>query len=135
MFLESIFYFNLLDLVPEEDALRNGIFTDCYVKDRKTKDYTSCKFPFSLSYKDNFGDLVNQTFFECTTNHDPKNKPWCSTKVDARGFHQKGHWGHCNVGSSGCQDLIVPRIIDDIISKFKTFKDHQGPLDQKWCSV
>ena len=93
------------------------VYADCIVEDKSTKEQASCVFPFTFNYKDSNGTNVNQTFYGCTTNLDPDDKPWCSTKVDSDGIHQHGHWGHCETDSTDCSHAIVPRLADTIIGK------------------
>ena len=95
------------------------VYADCIVEDKSTKDYASCVFPFTFNYKDSNGTRVNQTFYGCTTNLDPDDKPWCSTKVDSNGIHQHGHWGHCETDFADCNNVIVPRLADKLIGKRK----------------
>ncbi len=47
-----------------------------------------CIFPFKFS---------GQTLTECTKIDNPKDNPWCSTKVDSEGKHvtSGGFWGYC----------------------------------------
>ena len=93
------------------------VWSACVVEDKSTKEQSPCVFPFTFNYKDSSGSEVNQTFFGCTANLDPDDKPWCSTKVDSNGIHKVGHWGHCETNSTDCSNLIVPRIADTIIGK------------------
>ena len=46
-----------------------------------------CVFPFT-------NDGV--TYTACTTDNSDDGVPWCSTRVDSRGIHRLGNWGHCN---------------------------------------
>ena len=62
-----------------------------------------CKFPFKL----NNGNVHNS----CTTDQDPDGKLWCSTRVDSKGEHVRGHWGYCE---ESCQTNIQP-VEDSII--------------------
>ena len=101
----------ILSLVPFVSA-------DCIVEDKSTKEHATCVFPFTFNYKDSSGTMVNQTFYGCTRNLDPEDKPWCSTKVDSIGIHQVGHWGHCETNSTDCSIVIVPRLADNIIGKY-----------------
>ena len=48
---------------------------------------TPCVFPFTIG---------SETFHECTRKHDSNNQLWCSTRVDSRGVHIRGNWGHCD---------------------------------------
>merc|ERR1719481_128927 len=47
-----------------------------------------CKFPFKFR---------NKVYASCTTDFDPDNRAWCSTKVDRRGVHVsgEGEFGYC----------------------------------------
>merc|ERR1719206_1269070 len=47
-----------------------------------------CKFPFKFR---------NKVYASCTTDSDPDNRAWCSTKVDRRGVHVsgEGEFGYC----------------------------------------
>jgi len=47
-----------------------------------------CKFPFKFR---------NKIFASCTTDFDPDNRAWCSTKVDSKGVHisGEGEFGYC----------------------------------------
>ena len=105
-----IFTHLILSLVP-------FVYANCIVEDKSTKEKASCVFPFTFNYKDSNGTEVNQTFYGCTRNLDPDDKPWCSTKVDSDGIHQHGHWGHCETNSTDCSHAIVPRLADTIIGK------------------
>ena len=101
----------ILSLVP-------FVYADCIVEDKSTKEHATCVFPFTFNYKDSSGTMVNQTFYGCTRNLDPDDKPWCSTKVDSIGIHQAGHWGHCETNSTDCSNVIVPRVADNVIGKY-----------------
>jgi len=47
-----------------------------------------CVFPFSFK---------GRTYNGCTTDDDPENRLWCSTRTDSNGVHISGReWGHCN---------------------------------------
>ena len=107
---DLIFSILILSLAP-------FVHADCIVEDKSTKEQASCVFPFTFNYKDSNGTNINQTFYGCTTNLDPDDKPWCSTKVDSDGLHQHGHWGHCETDSTDCSNAIVPRLADTIIGK------------------
>merc|ERR1712123_88414 len=47
-----------------------------------------CKFPFKFR---------NKVFASCTTDFDPDDRPWCSTKLDRGGVHVpgEGEFGYC----------------------------------------
>ena len=51
-----------------------------------------CIFPFTIG---------NVTYNECTKNHDPFSKPWCSTQVTTDGKHvtDVDQWGYCDPGT------------------------------------
>jgi len=59
----------------------------------KTQPGIQCVFPFVFEGK---------RFDECTSSADPDGKQWCSTKVDAQGNHEKGHWSYapCEIDAS-----------------------------------
>ena len=61
-----------------------------------------CVFPFKFR---------SRTFHSCTREFDSRNRPWCSTKIDSRGKHVLGNWGHCQ-----CVGLPEPPIIPPSIS-------------------
>ena len=48
----------------------------------------ACQFPFKFR---------NKVFASCTTDFDPDNRPWCSTKIDNSGVHVsgEGEFGYC----------------------------------------
>ena len=50
-----------------------------------------CVFPFKID---------NITFNGCTTegSDDDDDMPRCSTAVDDKGNHERGHWGYCGDG-------------------------------------
>merc|ERR1719228_1215126 len=47
-----------------------------------------CRFPFKFQ---------NKAYASCTTDFDPDNRAWCSTKVDSNGVHVsgEGEFGYC----------------------------------------
>ena len=77
----------------------------------------TCVFPFTIFTDNKDGNAENNTYFECTTNHDPDKRPWCSTKVDLNGVHLKDHWGHCDVESKNCNDQDTELRNVDILGK------------------
>ena len=70
------------------DKTNYSFSESCSVIEKKSHEVKECIFPFQFS---------GQTFTRCTTQKDPEQKPWCSTKVDAEGNHVTagGYWGHC----------------------------------------
>ena len=78
------------------------------LKSRKAVIGEPCVFPFKL-------DLNNKTYHSCTYDfsHVTGYKPWCSTKVDANGYHIKKNpdgsknWGTCLEDDTSCP--IPPR--------------------------
>jgi len=53
----------------------------------------TCVFPFIIG---------NQSYSNCTNNHDKFGKFWCSTKVNEEGKHvaKEDEWGYCGQGPS-----------------------------------
>ena len=65
----------------------------------------ACVFPFSLK---------NETYYKCTKNHDPKTKPWCSTRVSSDGEHlaDMDEWGQCDPGTKFTRiDLFLEKFL------------------------
>ena len=55
-----------------------------------------CVFPFIYGGK---------SYDKCTTEgHD---QPWCSTKVNAGGYHIDGNWGNCDSNCAGGNSCFV----------------------------
>ena len=52
-----------------------------------------CVFPFEWQGK---------IYTGCTTDSDPDQRRWCSTKVNSTGSHTTGKWGYC---SANCKSL------------------------------
>ena len=56
-----------------------------------------CIFPFMVYDEE---ENQNRTFDKCTTefcgNYCSNGNVWCSTQVDADGFHTMGNWGYCS---------------------------------------
>ena len=84
--LELLFIISLLPAASR--ALRCA--RTSLAEDSPQKNQT-CVFPFTVG---------NNTYPECTRNHDDFGQPWCSTKVDSNGKHVSGseHWGYCDPG-------------------------------------
>ena len=60
------------------------------------KKNVDCHFPFILEDK---------KYDTCTTDQDPDDRFWCSTKVDRSGKHVNGNWGYCSEEClSRCKD-------------------------------
>merc|ERR550532_1228802 len=75
---------DLTSAVSEEDNSSNGAGgLKCRASNGKL-----CKFPFEFRGK---------VFASCTTDFDPENRSWCSTKVDSQGVHisGQGEYGYC----------------------------------------
>ena len=68
------------------DELTEACASDsCITTKDSAKKCTKCVFPFTVWGK---------TYNSCTSVGEPA--PWCSTKTDANGKHQSGHWGFCD---------------------------------------
>jgi hypothetical protein len=76
---------------PQTDEL-NDLFKAgniCEVTESLSRQSLECIFPFKYGGK---------TYYGCTTDVDPDQLAWCSTKVNLdTGDHidGEGHWGHC----------------------------------------
>ena len=93
----------LLTLLPSGKTLPSG----CIVVEQASGNRKPCQFPFIFAGK---------SYEECTRDHDPNEKFWCSTNVTASGYHIHGgqsfikvqslltkimlflgdFWGHCS---------------------------------------
>ncbi len=58
-----------------------GLGVDSPVRD------VPCIFPFTNN---------GVTHRACTVENAPDGIPWCSTRVNDRGIHRNGNYGHCN---------------------------------------
>merc|ERR1712106_1012664 len=73
----------------------------------------ACKFPFKFR---------NKVFASCTTDFDPDNRAWCSTKVDNRGVHVSGEGEF-----SYCPDSCLTNILSTPTPNFQQDLPVWGP--------
>ena len=87
----------------------------------------TCVFPFTIftDNKDGNGSAENNTYFECTTDHDPDKRPWCATKVDSNGVFLKKQWDYCDLESQSCNDDGTELRTVDILGKIRSAVQHQ----------
>ena len=80
------------------------VTSECVVNTIESNE--TCVFPFTIftDNKDGNGSAENNTYFECTTDHDPDKRPWCATKVDSNGVFLKKQWDYCDLESQSCND-------------------------------
>jgi len=87
----------------------------------QTEDGDKCIFPFVYKRK---------TFFGCTQFEAPDTRPWCSTKVNARGEHVASQFGHCSDTCPRdliCSSLRVTDSDDDFASGiYESFRIHKN---------
>ena len=69
--------FSLLAILLSHDMTQS---LACTVIESGSNERRACQFPFTIN---------GQTYDNCTRQHDPDRKPWCSTKV-MNGYHVSG---------------------------------------------
>jgi hypothetical protein len=73
----------------------------CYVKEVKSNITKKCIFPLKFDGLEHHGCIADDEF---------GGKFWCSTKVDDKGKHVSGFWGHCGQGCNIEQNNSSERI-------------------------